>query len=81
MPWSKIISIIIAPPKAIEDRNPERLPMLKLLILNKVSRNIGSATLFSTKRKAISKAAPEKRAVITHRLAQPIDAAPYGTKP
>jgi hypothetical protein len=53
-----MISMNCRPPRAIATTRPAMLPAVNALIRNKVSRNIGSATLPSITAKAASSRTP-----------------------
>ena len=72
MPCSQMISMNCMPPRPSASMKLARLPQAKARILNRESRNSGSATLVSTTPNTTSSAIPPKMAVSTHGLVQPI---------
>ena len=72
MPCSQMISMNCMPPRPSASIRLARLPQAKARILNRESRNSGSATLVSTTPKIPSRATPPKIALSTHGLVQPI---------
>ena len=72
MPCSQMISMNCMPPRPSASIRLARLPQTKARILNRESRNSGSATLVSTTPNTTSSAIPPKMAVSTHGLVQPM---------
>jgi hypothetical protein len=60
-----MLSIIITPPLATEERKPANIPAEKVRILNKLSLNMGYFTHLSTKGNAMSSAIPDIKPTIT----------------
>lgn len=68
IPCSRIVSIIMTPPRDMELKKDARLPAVNAFILNKSSRNMGSATRLSMRGNATSKAAPPTSEAMTPRV-------------
>ncbi len=67
-----MIRMNIRPPRPRLDSRLARLPAVKARILNRLSRNIGSATLVSMIEKMTSTARPPPMSVMTRGLVQPM---------
>ena len=65
MPWSQMTSMNIKPPRLSEARKLATLPALKARMRNRVSRNMGCATLVSTTPKTTRMPMPPKMAATT----------------
>ena len=76
MPCSQMIRMNIRPPRPSPASRLDTLPAVNARILNRLSRNIGSATLVSIRQNAASTAMPPPMAPITSGLVQPIAAPP-----
>jgi hypothetical protein len=67
-----MMSMNISPPRLSEARKLATLPAVKARMRNRVSRNIGCATLVSTNPKRTRMARPPKISAITTGLVQPM---------
>ena len=68
-----MISMNWMPPRAMDTSRPAMLPAVNSRILNRLSRNIGSATLRSMSTNTSSSATPPISSPSTTGLCQPIE--------